>query len=75
MPKRIIKDKVFNWGTGYPPFEIQHESSCSFIPNRFSITVYVDTVPIHLMLEKLVNSWLIAMNFGAFEVEVFKSLF
>ena len=75
MTKRIIEYKVFNWGTGHPSFKIQHEPSCSFIPNRFSIAVYVDGVPIGLMLKELVKACLIAINFGAFEVKILYSLF
>jgi hypothetical protein len=61
MSKGIIKDKILDGGTRYSAFEVQHESSNLIVPNWLSIAVKVHHVSVHLMVKKLIKSWLLSI--------------
>lgn len=74
MAKGIIKDEVFNRGAGNSSFEVKHETTCLVIPDGFSIGVDVHAVPVDLVIEQLVESWLISVHFGSLQIEVLEAL-
>lgn len=63
MAEGVIQDEIFDGGTRHSSFEIKHEAACLIIPNWFSIRVDIHTVSVDLVVEKLVESRLFAIDF------------